>query len=63
MKLKCPHHLESKESIEASRVMEPDDSEDVEGAPCPSFCVAEESPICVRFHGEPCPSSLSGDAV
>lgn len=44
------HHLESKESMEASLVMEPEDSEFELNPPCPS---------CVGFHGEP---SLSGDA-
>ena len=50
------HHLESNESMEASLVMEPEDSEVEEG---PLFCMAEASPTCVGFHGEP---SLSGDA-
>ena len=53
------HHLESKESIEASLVIEPEDSVAEETPPCPSFCVTEASPTCVGFHGEP---SLSGDA-
>ena len=46
------YHLESKESIEASLVIEPDDSADDEAPTAPSFCLAEPSPICVGFHEE-----------
>ena len=45
------HHLESKESIEASLVMLPD-SEDEAAPPFLSFVLAELSPTCDGFHAD-----------
>lgn len=56
------YHLESKESIEAILVTEPDASVD-EAPTFPSFCFIEPSPICVGFHEESLSCSPSPDCA